>query len=443
MAIHAREVVPPELLPPQNIEAERAVLGGCLISRPAILEVIELLESPHFYRPAHQIIFSGMAALATKREPVDLITLSNEMKRINCFEEVGGTDYLVELTECVPTAANVMHYSRIVYNRWRRRAAIEYAQILAMTVHEDGGDDQALDEVLARTSTGLLGLQLQGAQAKVHAARDLMDQFFSTMEEGPTRLRGHRRSTGFDAIDAMFAGFVNSDLVYLGGGPGSGKTTLAMQMAYRMALDEPVLMISMELGKLPWEERSICFNTGIPGRVLQFGPQAAWDEATDLIVTGCAKVAERQLYVAFGRHTTQQITVRAKELQARLGRKLGLIVTDRIEYAADRDCAHLREVERIPILSPRMKGIATELDVPHLCLVQLSRQGRSNINMEAFRASGAIEQDGQCCLIIESDRDTGRAIVHVVKQNSGDVGPCRPLHWEPKVPRFMSIDWHH
>lgn len=429
------------ILPPQAIGAEKATLGCCLIDTSAFGRIADMLRPEDFYRQAHQNIFAAMRAINQRGDGIDYITVSQELTRRGCLEECGGSDYVVELAEIVPYAGQVVSYGRIVAEKaTRRRVIVEAAQLMAKA-YDDGED---LTSSIAASTSSLLSLQLQDSSSQVLSAAELMDEWWAKADEGPSRLRTSNR-TYIAALDQMIGGYVDSDLQYWGGGPGSGKTTLAMQTSYLSARHgEPELYVSMELGKHRFIERLIGFETSVPSKVLQYGPREIYEQRMPEIVRGVGVIHGLPLFVTFGSKSTQQIVAHAKDLQSKLGRKLRCLKIDRLEMLADRDCRSLDEVKRIPILSPRVKAIATELDIPVVCLAQLNRKGQEGPpSMADFRGSGAIEQDCQVGIIIRSDRKNGTAQFHVVKQNDGDLGPCPSVLWQYRIPRFCDIDRVH
>lgn len=429
-----------ETLPPQNLRAEMSVIGSCLVSRQALLDCLEILDLTHFYRPAHALIWRCLHALYLRNEPIDAVTLTTELRAATWEEQSGGYDYLNQCIDVTPTPANAAHYARMVVEAFVRRQVVALAERLAAAAYDEGAN---IDDVISDVTTQALGLQIsRDTERQLLPIREVMMEFESAVKQGPTRVQA-RIDTGFDSLDKVIGGYQASDLHYWGGGPGSGKTTLAMQSAWRIASassDSLVAFFSMELGQSQFARRLASFESSIEGKTIEYGPPPRLELEMPILTQAIHRVAGLPFYVAFGRLSTAQIVTRLKQLVSRERRKPSCVFIDRIELLGDSDCASLEEVKRIPILSTRVKGIATSLDVPVVCLVQLNRAGRDGEpTMESFRASGSIEQDCQVGIIIRSDKEGKTARVTVVKHNDGETGPCPEMGWLPTYPMFVDI----
>lgn len=429
-----------ETLPPQNLRAEMSVIGSCLRDAKALDAAMDILDTPHFYRPAHQYIWRCLVALAKRGEPVDTVMVTKELQRATFLESAGDYDYVVQCYEATPSAANVEHYARLVVEAYVRREIVRLACELEAAARDEASD---IDAAIADVTTRALDLQLRrdNERAMLHI-RQLMDDFAAVVKVGPTRLSS-RIPTGFESLDKVIGGYQTTDLHYWGGGPGSGKTTLSMQSAYRVASAKPehlVAYFSMELGQAQFSRRIASFASRLDGKTLEYGPISRLNLELPSLLLDLQKVGTLPFYVAFGRLSTTQIQTRLKQLMARENRRVSVVFIDRLELLSDSDCASLEETKRIPILSPRVKGIATSLNVPVVCLVQLNRAGRTgDPTMESFRGSGSIEQDCQVGCILRTDKEKEQAVVDVVKQNDGATGPCETMKFEPRFPMFSDI----
>ena len=432
-----------EMLPPQNLEAERAVLGSCLIERQAVSLAVEVLPDPSwFYRSAHREIFAATMELHRRNEPVDLITLGDELERQGKMEDVGGSSFLMELFESTPTAANVEYHAKIVRDKHVRRAGIETARRL---LHHLWAEEHEVIESLQKATGDLLQLSLSDTDDRVFSAKELLREWAPCLEDGPTRQRSVKKS-GFAPVDHIIGGFADGELQYWGAGPGSGKTTGMLQSAIHIARQgEPVLALSMELGRQRVSERLISIDTRTPGSVIQYGPQHLFDAALPNIFQGISRVEGLPLYIAFQRRSTAWAERQAKEIMSRHGRKLGALFVDRLEKWSDKDVATQDPRHRISRLSDRTSALAANLDVPVICLVQLNRAGQKSEtpSMDAFRDSGDIEQDCQVGIVIRSekpasstDRTPLKSVWHIVKANDCGQGECDPLVWFHWIPFF-------
>lgn len=433
-----------ETLPPQDIRAERGVIGSCIRSRDALVECMNMLEQHHFYLPAHGMIWRCLVALMLRNIGIDSLTLAAELRQATWEDKVGGWDYVNQCVDEVPTAANATHYANIILDCWVRREIVRIGDRLVGAAYNAEAD---INEAIASATSEALNLQMsrEDQRALTHV-RDVMSDFEERIKKGPL-YANFGISTGFPSIDAVVGGYHAGDLQYWGGGPGSGKTTLSMQSAFYVASEDPkrlVAYFSMELGQVKFARRLTSFASQTYGDVMEFDDKRL-AAALPEVLRGVRQVAELPFYVSFGRLSTTQIASRLKALMAREGRRPTVVFIDRIELLSDTDCAAMEETKRIPILSPRVKGIATALEVPVVCLVQLNRAGRDGKpTMEAFRASGSIEQDCQVGFIIRSEKPhqatAGTAVVHVVKNNDGETGETDPpMRWEPRYPKFTDL----
>lgn len=441
-------------VPPQNIEAERSVLGACLIERDAVSRAVEVIHDPEaFYRGPHRAIYDAMLSLHARGEPVDIITVSDELDRKSATANAGGIEYLMELTTVVPTAANVQWYAQTVRERARRREAIAIAARVVQSAHDLDAD---LDETVSAAAASYTTLLGTASDAQSVSAPELMREWAANLDAGPTRLRSTLR-TGFRAADEMLGGYTPSEVWYLSGRPGDGKTTFMLQLAHRAArAGHPVLVCSMELGRHRVAERLAAIDSGVRSRTIQFGPQAAFEAALpDLLLSVNRLIDIPHLHFVFGRATTQQVTAIGRQMKLRYGRA-PILKIDRLEYISDVIRAPSPR-ERIVELTRRVKGIATTLDAPVVCLCQQSRAGRAEEEptMSGFQESGSIEQDCQAAIVIrikdgKNDPNHGTikdpvygARLHIVKQNDGPTGKSSEMRWKPRVPAFYDLDTVH
>lgn len=430
-----------ETLPPQDMRAERAVLGACIVSVTALQQCLEVLETQHFYRLAHQYIWRCIRALHMRGEAVDSVTVTNELRAATFEEAAGSIDYVAECIDETPTAANAGHYAAIVREKWLRREVIEIGRRL-----QAGGFDESasVDDALNETIQRVIQLQVRDVEhGQIEHVRKPMEALRDKIQSGPLREQT-RVETGIAPLDQKIGGYQSSDLHYWGGAPGSGKTTLSMQSAYRVANSKRgmplVVYFSMELGSTQFARRLASFESRVVGKTIEFGPISDFLMDRPRVNAAIERVAGLPMYVCFGRLSTSQILTRLRHLMGLEKRKPSVVFIDRLELLSDPDIEAMEETKKVPILSPRVKGIATSLDVPVVCLAQLNRAGRTNEpSAEAFRASGAIEQDCQVAVIVKTDKLSETSVFHVVKQNDGPTGQCDPMRFEAKLPMFLEM----
>ena len=427
-----------EALPPQDVRAEQSVIGSCITSTQALESCLDVLDVQHFYRRAHALMWRCIRALHLRGEAIDSLTVTHELRRAGFEDQAGGLDYIQECIDATPTSVHAKHYAGIVREKWVRRQVI----VLADEMRTGAFDDSvSVVEVVSRVTAKAIALQMQQEQAGAleHVSR-LMQEFQERVTHSPLR-DSSRVETGIASLDEAIGGFQNSDLHYWGGAPGSGKTTLAMQVAYNVASSERMaVFFSMELGPTQFARRLTSFASRVEGRVIEFGPVTDWRMMLPRMVNGIRQVSGLPMHVSFGRLSTSQIIARLRQCIALEKRKPAVVFIDRLEMLSDSDCAALEETKRVPILSARVKGIATALDVPVVCLCQLNRAGREgNPTGESFRASGAIEQDCQVGLIVKTDKESATSVLWVVKQNDGQTGACSSLRFDARLPMFLEV----
>lgn len=427
-----------ETLPPQDIRAEQSVIGSCITNTKALEACLEVLEVEHFHRRAHALMWRCIRALHIRGEAIDSVTVTQELRRAEFEEAAGSIDYVQECIDVTPTSANAAHYARIVREKWLRRQVILLANEMQAGAYDDGA---TVSDVISSVTARAIALQMREDEAGSleHVSRVMRD-FQERVSRSPLR-DSSRVETGIRPLDDTIGGFQDSDLHYWGGAPGSGKTTLAMQVAYNIASSERMaVFFSMELGPTQFARRLTSFASRVEGRVIEFGPLTEWKMMLPRVENGIRQVSNLPLHVSFGRLSTPQIITRLRQAIALEKRKPSVVFIDRLEMLADSDCAALEETKRIPILSARVKGIATTLDVPVVCLCQLNRAGREGTPTgESFRASGAIEQDCQVGLIVKTDKAAHISTLYVVKQNDGQTGACEVLHFDARLPMFLEV----
>ena len=427
------------LLPPQDLAAEMSVLGACAVDAGSLDRCMDILEPQHFYRIAHSMIWRCMRALHLRGEAVDSVTIAQELRRAEFEEQAGGFDYIAECIDRTPRATNSEWYARAVREKWLRRQLIKIAnEMSAAAFDESVSVQQTIESVCGQAIA--LQVRESSVQSLEHVKHTMLE-LTERLQQGPLRTTNRLR-TGIESLDNMIGGFQNSDLHYWGGAPGSGKTTLAMQSAFRVAsADHLVVFISMELGRVQFARRMATFASRVDGRTIEYGPKSKLALSMERINTGIDRIKGLPLFVAFGSLSTAHILSRLRQLIAVEKKKPSVVFIDRLEMLADNDCSSVEETKRIPILSPRVKAIATSLDVPVVCLAQLNRAGRQgDPSAESFRASGSIEQDCQVGLIVKTEKERSRSTLWVVKQNDGETGPCREMMFNASLPMFIEIE---
>jgi replicative DNA helicase len=417
--------------PPQFLEGERAILGGLLIDNDAVPKVLATLTPEDFYREAHRNIFYAIVDLFNKNEPVDLITLTSGLKEKGVFENVGGALFLMELIDAVPSAANIIHYAKVVKEKSILRQLISAATEISTRCYDEQQDvDEFLDEaeqILFRVGESRIGTGFYHIQ-------DLMKTSFQTIEslyERKENITGV--SSGFRDLDAMTAGFQNSDLIIVAGRPSMGKTSLALNIAMNAATDaaKPTAIFSLEMSKEQIALRILCSKAKVNLKSLRTGFLTPEDWARLTLAVG--SISDSPLYVD-DTPAISTLEIRAKARRLKKEKDLGLIIVDYLQLMKGPARADSREKE-ISDISRSLKALAKELNIPIIALSQLNRKVEERPNkrpqLADLRESGAIEQDADVIIFIyrdevynksEDNPKKGEAEIIIGKQRNGPIG---------------------
>ncbi len=421
-------------LPPQNIEAEQAVLGSVMIENDAINRVIEFVDSEDFYREAHRKIFSAMIALSEKGEPIDLVTLTDSLRQRGDLEEVGGSTYLSYLVDTIPTAANAATYAKIIREKSVLRRLIHGAtQIIAQGYESSGGGD--VDQFLDNSEKIIFDVAQRRIRQSFYSMKDIVKDGYKMIE----RLYERKElvtgvPTGYTELDRMTAGLQASDLIIVAGRPSMGKTAFALCIVAHAALKKkvPCAIFSLEMSKEQLAQRMLCMEARIDASKLRSGclNESDWPKLT----RAAGDLSEAPIFV----DDTPAINIlemRAKARRLKKEHGLGLIIVDYLQLMRGVAATDNRERE-ISEISRSLKALAKELNLPVIALSQLNRMVESRKPpkpiLADLRESGAIEQDADviCFLFREEvyDRDTvnkGIAEIIIGKQRNGPVGEVR------------------
>lgn len=437
-------------VPPQALDAEMAVLGSMLIDNDCIGKIVEILEPAHFYRTAHRKIFSSALTLYEKNEPVDLITLSEELKRQKTLEEVGGSYYLTELAETVPSSANVEHHARIVLERALLRKLIEESAGIAKECYE--ATDNVYD-ILDRSEQRIFGLSDRRLRSTFQHLSPIMHEAFETIE------RFHQRKgtvtgipSGFIKLDELTSGFQPAELIIVAGRPSMGKTAFSLNVARTVAVEDrtPVGVFSLEMSKRQLALRLLCSEAMVDAHGVRTGrlPEDDWQKLSMCV----GVLTEAPIYID-DTPGMGVLELRAKARRLKKEYNVGLIVVDYLQLMQGPKGVESRQQE-ISVISRSLKGLAKELDIPVLTISQLSRAvevrgGERRPMLSDLRESGAIEQDADVVLFIyrpelymkkedaQAKNLEGKAEVIIGKQRNGPVGTIH-LNFLKKNAKFVN-----
>jgi replicative DNA helicase len=418
-------------LPPQNLEAEQSILGGILIENEAINRVTEILDPDDFYRDAHRKIFNALINLSERDEPADLITLTNELRKIDQLDSIGGASYLASLIDSVPTAANIEYYAKIVKEKSILRKVIQTSTEIITQGYEDRGD---VEGFLDEAERAIFEISEKRVRPSFYSIRDIVKESFKTIE----RLFQKKElitgvPSGFKELDQMTAGFQPSDLIIIAGRPSMGKTAFCLNIIQYAAIENkiPVAIFSLEMSKEQLVIRMLCSEAHVEGTRLRTGflHESDWPKLT--IAAG--NLSEAPIYID-DTAALSVLELRAKARRLKSERGLGMLVIDYLQLMKGRARIESRQQE-ISEISRSLKALAKELNVPVIAVSQLSRKTEERTGnrpqLSDLRESGAIEQDADLILFIyrdeiynrsEDNPNKGKAEIIIGKQRNGPIG---------------------
>ncbi|MDB5165554.1 MAG: Replicative helicase [Candidatus Saccharibacteria bacterium] len=442
--------VPAGKIPPQNLDAEMSLLGAVLIDEEVLADISEHVTAKDFYDKRHGTVFGAMMRLYEKHRPVDLLTLTEEMKRKKELEIVGGSAYLTELTTYVPTAAHAEAYAELVAQKAVRRRLIK----ASTEISEMGFDeDTTTQELLEKAEAELFSVSDQSLKQDLASLESILTESFDRLEElhrNKGTLRGIR--TGYRDLDNMTAGLQRSDLIILAARPAMGKTTLVTNLAYNVATiaKQPVLFFSLEMSKEQLVDRMLADASGVDAWNIRTGNLS--DQDFSKLSEAMGEMAEAPIYI----DDTPGLSVlemRTKARRAAHEAPLGLIIVDYLQLMQGSGRSDGNRVQEVSEISRGLKLIARELNVPVIGLSQLSRSVESRNpqipQLADLRESGSIEQDADIVMFIyrekyynpDTDRDNITDLI-IAKHRNGPTGKVE-LFFHPERLRFMSLDKRH
>ena len=432
-------------LPPQNIEAEQSILGAIMIENDALPKVIEVISREDFYKESHRKIYDAMIELFDKSEPIDLITIAEELKKRNEIDAVGGEAYLSARPCQVPTAANIRYHSKIIREKALLRALIQSASEIAGKVYEENLD---ADELVDQAERIIFTISDKRIKTSFVSLKDLIKGSFETIEhlyDKKSAITG--TASGFTQLDELTSGFQKGDLIVIGGRPSMGKTALGLNIAQHvgMELKEPVAIFSLEMSKEQLAIRMLCSEARIDSNKVRKGfinGKEDWSKLTN----AAGKLTESPIFIDDSSSTTV-LEMRAKARRLKLEHKgLSLVIVDYLQLMRGRGGFERSREQEISEISRSLKALAKELDVPVIALSQLNRgveqRQIKKPTLADLRESGAIEQDADVIIFLYRDefynRETpekGKAEIIVAKQRNGPTDTIN-LSFFPHYTRF-------
>lgn len=411
-------------LPPQNIEAEQSLLGALLIDKDAIINIAEILRPEHFYKSEqHGAIYNAILVLFEKREPIDIITVTDKLKQKNLLDKVGGTAYLTELVNMVPTAAHVEAYAKMIKEQALRRNLINFSSKFIDSSFDESRDVQ---DILEECEQNLYSLSQQNIKRDFSQLKDVLAESFDRLDEiskSSGKLRGI--PTGFKDLDNKLAGLQDSNLIIFAARPGMGKTSFALNIAQHASVNagQPVGIFSLEMSQEELVDRLLVAQADIDAWKLKTGRLD--DRDYDKLSHAMGILAEAPLFIDDTPGISiSEIRTKARRLQAEHG--LRLVIVDYLQLVHGRNLEN--RVQEVSEISQSLKNLARELKVPVLALSQLNRsvesRGVKKPQLADLRESGAIEQDADVVMFIyrEDDEKREQVKLDIQKHRNGSTG---------------------
>jgi len=438
-----------EKIPPQNLVAEQSVLGSMLIDKNAVLKVIEILSPDSFYRDAHRFIYEAILQLFDRGEPSDSVTVSELLRKDGKLDAVGGSVYITDLINSVPTSANVEHYAKIVDEKATLRRLIDAGTKI---VQDSFNEPDNVDSILDSAEKSIFGIALKRVREGFYKIDSVLKNVLDRIDKLYSK---HETLTGvpsgFTDLDNLTAGFQNADLIIIAARPSVGKTALALNIAQFVSIkkDLPVAIFSLEMSKEQLAQRVLCSEAEIDALRLKTAslPDAGWKNLTKAL----SKLSEAKLFVDDSAAiSSMEIRAKARRLKAEHG--LGLVIIDYLQLMSGRQRVENR-VQEISEIARSLKTLARELDIPVIALSQLSRAVEQRTDriprLSDLRESGEIEQTADVVIFIHRDdyynpasEKANIAEIIVAKQRNGPIGTIE-LVFKKGLAKFVSKEYRY
>ena len=432
-------------VPPHDDEAEQAVIGSMMTDKDAVISAIEVLKPEDFYREDNKTIYGAIMNLYAKAEPIDIITLKDELTSIGKLEPVGGLEYLVSLPEKVPTTANVEKYIKIVEEKSILRSLIKTANQL---IEIGYNQNEEVEVLMDNAEKKIFDLMQRKSQKGYSSIRDILVDSFTELEQ----LYNQKQhitgvATGFIDLDNKTAGFHNSDLVLIAARPAMGKTAFALNIATYAAVsaNTPVVVFSLEMSKEQCANRILCSQAMVDSEKVSKGDIS--DEEWSKLAVASGELSESAGIYIDDSAGINIAEIRAKCRKLKLEKNIGLVVIDYLQLIQGSGNTKSREQE-IAEISRSLKILAKEINVPVIALSQLSRAPEARPDhrpmLQDLRESGSIEQDADIVMFLYRDdyynpetEAKNIAEVIIAKHRAGPTGTVELL-WMPSYTKFAN-----
>lgn len=435
-------------IPPNNIDSERALLGSIMLRPEAIHEIMDIIRPDAFYSEKHRIIFQAISELFSKSEPIDLLTLSSRLTEKNQLEQIGGTNYLTELVNLVPSSANAEHYAEIVQKKFIMRQLIEASEHISLLGYDEAED---LSTLLDMAEKKIYEVTQGKTSNKFIELKDVLGEAWERadkLHKSKDELRGI--PTGFRDLDAKLSGLQKSDLIILAARPSMGKTSLALDIARQAAIKHnvPVAIFSLEMSNQQLVDRMIAAEAKIDAWKLRTG-KLTLDTEFERIRDSLGVLSKAPIFVD-DQPANNILKMRGVVRRLKNERGIGLVVVDYLQLMAPvQNKNNDNLVQQITEISRSLKHLAREFDVPVLALSQLSRaveQRGGRPRLSDLRDSGSIEQDADVVMFIhredkykDESEKTNIAEILIEKHRNGPTGKV-DLYFDQSKSSFLDID---
>jgi len=436
-------------IPPHSIEAEKALLGSVMIRPEVMHEIIDLVNERSFYSNQNRAIWSVLFEFHGKGTPIDLLSVSSRLKEIGVLEDTGGMAYLSEIINAVPSSANATHYADLVENKHIMRELLKAAEEINILGYDEEAD---LHDILEKAEKALYTVTNKTGSSKYVALKDTLDEAWERLDHlHKTRHELRGVPTGFVELDNKLAGFQKSDLIIIAARPSMGKTSLALDIARKTAIQNkiPVAIFSLEMSSQQLVDRMLSAESQVDAWKIRTGHNLSIETDFKAIGDAIARLSEAPIYIDDS-PGNNILKIRAVARRLKSEKKLGLIIVDYLQLMVPTNANKYGDnlVQQVTEISRSLKHLARELEVPVIALSQLSRaveQRGGKPRLSDLRDSGSIEQDADVVMFIhrEADSDAGgrreETEILIEKHRNGPTGMAK-LYFDSKKTTFLSMD---
>lgn len=436
-------------IPPQSTEAEQALLGSICLRPEAVHEITDIVREDDFYAEKHKVIWRAMLDLMSKGEPIDLLSLSAKLKDRGELDRVGGASYLSELVSLVPSASNVRHYASIVQKKSMMRRLIEAGEHISSISFSEQGE---LEEIIDNAEKRLFDVTNSVGSHKFVELKDTLSEAWERIDKlhnSKDELRGV--PTGFKDMDAKLSGFQKSDLIILAARPSMGKTSLALDIARKAAVEHniPVGIFSLEMSSQQLVDRMLAAEARVDAWKLRTGKNLSLEHDFTRIRDAMDKLSKAPIYID-DQPGNNILKMRAIARRLKAEKSLGLVIVDYLQLMTPVQSVKTDNVvQQVTEISRSLKNLARDLDVPVIALSQLSRAVESRggkPRLSDLRDSGSIEQDADVVMFIHREKDESgeqtrsrEAEVLIEKHRNGPTGSIK-LVFDSDKSTFLSVE---